>query len=57
MSANPQIALQTIINKNPDLQTILNLANSSGTNLQQIFYNMAKQQGINPEDVLNELRS
>lgn len=57
MSANPKIALQTIVNKNPNLQTILNLANSSGTDLQQIFYNMAKQQGVNPEEIISALRS
>lgn len=57
MSANPQIALQNIVNQNPNLQNILNLANSNGANLQQVFYNMAKQKGVNPEDVINALRS
>ena len=57
MSANPQMALQNIVNQNPNLQNILNLANSNGANLQQVFYNMAKQKGVNPEDVINALRS
>jgi len=57
MSANPQIALQNIVNQNPNLQNILNLANSNGANLQQVFYNMAKQKGVNPEDIINALRS
>ena len=57
MSANPQMALQNIVNQNPNLQNILNLANSNGTNLQQVFYNMAKQKGVNPEDIINALRS
>ena len=57
MSANPQMALQNIVNQNPNLQNILNLAGSNGANLQQIFYNMAKQKGVNPEDVINALRS
>lgn len=56
MSANPQMALQNIVNQNPNLQNILNLANSNGANLQQVFYNMAKQKGVNPEDVINALR-
>lgn len=57
MSANPQMALQNIVNQNPNLKNILNLAGSNGANLQQIFYNMAKQKGVNPEDVINALRS
>lgn len=57
MSANPQMALQNIVNQNPNLQNILNLANSNGANLQQVFYNMAKQKGVNPEDIINALRS
>ena len=57
MSANPQMALQNIVNQNPNLKNILNLAGSNGANLQQVFYNMAKQKGVNPEDVINALRS
>lgn len=57
MSTNPQMALQNIVNQNPNLQNILNLAGSNGANLQQIFYNMAKQKGVNPEDIINALRS
>lgn len=57
MSANPQMALQNIVNQNPNLQNILSLVGSNGANLQQVFYNMAKQKGVNPEDVINALRS
>ena len=57
MSANPRMALQNIVNQNPNLQNILSLVGSNGANLQQVFYNMAKQKGVNPEDVINALRS
>ena len=56
MSANPQLALQQIINQNPNLKNILNLANSNGVNLQQLFYTMAQQKGADPQQVLRELQ-
>lgn len=56
MSANPQFALQQIINQNPNLKNILNLANSNGVNLQQLFYTMAQQKGVDPQQVLRDLQ-
>ena len=56
MSANPQLALQQIINQNPNLKNVLNLANSNGVNLQQLFYTMAQQKGVDPQQVLRELQ-
>lgn len=56
VSANPQQALNTIINQNPTLKNIVSLANSHGTNLEQVFYELAKQKGVNPQDVLNNLK-
>lgn len=56
MSANPQLALQQIINQNPNLKNILNLANSNGVNLQQLFYTMAQQKGVDPQQVLRDLQ-
>ena len=56
MSANPQFALQQIINQNPNLKNILNLANSNGADLQQLFYAMAQQKGVDPQQVLRELQ-
>lgn len=56
MSTNPQLALQQVINQNPDLRNILNLANANGANLQQLFYAMAQQKGVDPQQILRDLQ-
>ena len=57
MSSDPQTALLNIINQNPNLRNIVMLAKSNGSNLEQVFYALAQQRGVNPNDVLNALRS
>ena len=57
MSSDPQTALLNIINQNPNLRNIVMLAKSNGSNLEQVFYTLAQQRGVNPNDVLNALRS
>lgn len=57
MSADPNAALANLINQNPNLRNIVMLAKSNGSDLQQIFYALAKQKGVNPNDVMNALRS
>lgn len=57
MSANPNAALANLINQNPNLRNIIMLAKSNGSDLQQVFYALAQQKGVNPNDVINALRS
>lgn len=57
MSVDPNAALANIINQNPNLKNIVMLAKSNGANLQQIFYTLAQQKGVNPNDIINALRS
>lgn len=46
--------LNNLINTNPQLKQVVELCR--GRNPQDVFYEMCKQRGINPEDVLNQLR-
>lgn len=57
MSVDPNAALANIINQNPNLKNLVMLAKSNGANLQQIFYTLAQQKGVNPNDIINALRS
>ena len=57
MSTDPNAALANIINQNPNLRNLVMLAKSNGADLQQVFYALAQQKGVNPNDVINILRS
>ena len=56
MAQNPQLFLQNMINQNPQMQNVMRLVNSSNKSPKDLFYEMAKQQGVDPEQVLNMLR-
>ena len=53
---NPQTAMQVLINKNPQLRQAVELVNQNGGNAEETFYKLAKERGINPEDILSMLR-
>lgn len=48
---NPTEYLSQIIRRNPVLAQIAN----SG-NLQQTFYDLCRQRGVNPQDILNDIQ-
>ena len=54
-SANPQLALQSLLNQNPQMQQVYNLIQSSG-NPQQLFYELAQQRGVDPNSILQQLQ-
>ena len=53
-SQNPQVALQMLAQKNPQMAQVMNLV--GGRNPQEVFYEMCRQKGVNPDDILNQLR-
>lgn len=50
---NPQALLQNVIQQNPQIQVMLNAYNGD---MEKTFYALAKQKGVNPQDVLNSLK-
>ena len=52
MMKNPTAFIQS----NPQMQQAIQLANSLGNNPKEAFYALAKQKGVNPEDILNQLK-
>ena len=54
-SSNPSEFLKSIISKNPQLQNVVNLMQTSGMSPKQFFYNYATQKGIDPDQFLNNL--
>ena len=55
-SANPNAMLQSMMAKNPQLQQIMNFVRQSGGDPKTAFYNLAKQKGIDPQQILNMLK-
>ena len=53
---NPQALLQTMINNNPNLANVMNIIRQNGGNPKDAFYNLAKQKGVNPDEILNMLK-
>lgn len=51
---NPQQALMMAAQQNPKLNAVLQLV--GGRNPEQVFYEECQKGGINPEDILKELR-
>lgn len=53
-SGNSMQIFQKMAQNNPNMQPILNMLNS-GANPQQLFYQMCKQRGINPEEFIKNI--
>lgn len=51
---NPNFVLQQIAQSNPQFATVMQMCN--GKNPQEVFYAMCKQQGVDPNTILNQLR-
>jgi len=50
---NPQMMLSDLAAKNPQLQSVLQMANG---NYEVAFNNLAKQMNVNPEEIINLLK-
>lgn len=55
-SQNPELMLQQMINNNPQMQQIMKYIQQNGGNAKDAFYNMAKEKGINPDEILAVLQ-
>lgn len=51
---NPQQAMMQAAQQNPALNTVMQMVN--GRNPQQVFYEECQRRGINPDDILNQLK-
>lgn len=55
-SSNPYQLFMNIAAKNPMIKNIMDMSNNTGKSYQDIFYELAKQKGINPDDILSQLK-
>ena len=40
----------------PQIKQVMDFVNNTGGDPQKVFYALAKQRGVNPEDILRQLR-
>lgn len=55
-SNNPQMLLQNMIRQNPQMQQVMNIVRQNGNDPKTAFYALAKQRGVNPEQILQMLK-
>lgn len=53
-NGNPMQVFQQMAMRNPNMQPILNMLNN-GANPKDLFYQMCKQKGVNPDDFLKNI--
>lgn len=56
MANNPNAALNQLISSNPQMAQLLQMIQQSGQSPEQLFYALAKQKGVDPEQILAALR-
>lgn len=55
-SKNPQAMMQSMINQNPQMKQVMEMVNKNGGNPKDAFYALAKEKGVNPDDILDMLK-
>lgn len=55
-SNNPQQLFFNMAKQNPQLQQIMNTIQNSNKTPKELFYQMAEQKGVNPEEILKQLQ-
>lgn len=55
-SNNPMQLLQNMTRNNPQMQSVMNMIQASGKSPKDLFYEVAKQKGVDPNQILNMLR-
>lgn len=53
---NPQAMLNQVMMNNPTYSKVMNYVQQNGGDPKAAFYKMAKERGVNPDDILSQLR-
>lgn len=55
-SRNPQTMLQNMMNNNPQMKQVMDIVRQSGGDPKTAFYKMAKEKGVDPNNILSMLK-
>lgn len=50
------MALQQLMEKNPNMKQAIDYVNANGGNPKEAFYKLAKERGVDPDSILNSLK-
>lgn len=53
---DPKTLIQNVATQNPQMQSVLKMINSSGMSPKDLFMQKAKEAGINPNDIIGQLK-
>ena len=53
---NPQAMVQSLAQNNPQMKQVMDIVNQSGGDPKTAFYKMAEEKGIDPEEILRQIR-
>ena len=56
MYSNPQMMLNQLAQNNPQAKELVNLLQNSGKSPKDLFYQMAQEKGVDPNEILNMLK-
>lgn len=55
-AGNPQAMINQMMMTNPQIKQAMDFVKASGVDPKAAFYRLAEQRGINPQDILNQLK-
>ena len=55
-SKNPQAMLQQLSQSDPRMQEVMKVIQQNGGNAKAVFYSLAKQKGVDPNDILQQVQ-
>lgn len=55
-ASNPMAAMQQMMGNNPQMQQVMQVVQQHGGDAKGAFYAMAQQQGVNPDEILSQVR-
>lgn len=55
MMSNPRQGISQLMQQNPQMSQVMQICN--GQNPKQVFYSMCQQRGVDPEQIINMLKS
>ncbi len=55
-SQNPQMAIQKLMQSNPNMKQAIDYINANGGNPKDAFYKLAKEKGVDADAILNSLK-
>ena len=54
---NPQMMLNQMMGQNPQIKQAMDFVNANGGDPQAVFYKLAEERGVNPDDFMKQLMS